>query len=198
VTEASGEEQPCGEGTPAADVVMMALIIRGWWCKQGVGWVAEDGWDGCDAGVDEAFDAGLGVVEGLELAVAVIAGGIQERPLEIIRKLAEGDDEPRRSNLNPLSILYLGRGDKNTTPTAYLLHLTDLLATQIPPLSTYSYWANKSWQLFFSLPRRSVSLRARVRRRRSPRPQRLYQRKHRPELRTRWRQLLLRQASHRP
>jgi hypothetical protein len=55
---------------------MMALIIRGWWCKEGVGWVAEDGWDDCDAGVDEAFDVGLGVIEGLELAVAVIAGGI--------------------------------------------------------------------------------------------------------------------------
>nr|CAB3494260.1 unnamed protein product [Digitaria exilis] len=40
----------------------------------GIRRVVEDGWDGGDARVDEALDAGLGVVEGLELAEAVGGG----------------------------------------------------------------------------------------------------------------------------
>ena len=37
-------------------------------------WVDEDAWDFGGAGVDEAFDACFGVVEGLELAGAVVDG----------------------------------------------------------------------------------------------------------------------------
>jgi hypothetical protein len=40
--------------------------------KKGFGWVVEDGGDGIDARVDEAFNAGLGVVEGLELLEAMV------------------------------------------------------------------------------------------------------------------------------
>jgi hypothetical protein len=35
--------------------------------------VVEDAWDGSNAGVDEALYAGLGAVEGLQLAKAVVA-----------------------------------------------------------------------------------------------------------------------------
>ena len=42
----------------------------------GVGRVAEDRRDGGDARVDEALDAGLGIVEGLELAEAAAGVGV--------------------------------------------------------------------------------------------------------------------------
>ena len=41
-------------------------------CREGLGRVVEDGWDSGDAGIDEAFDAGLGVVEGREGSEALM------------------------------------------------------------------------------------------------------------------------------
>jgi hypothetical protein len=42
---------------------------------EGLRWVVEDRGNGGDAGVDQAFDAGFGVVEGLESAEALMVRG---------------------------------------------------------------------------------------------------------------------------
>lgn len=45
--------------------------------------------------------------------------------------------------------------DKKSTPTDYLLDLTNLLATQIPPRATSSCWAKADYPNFFLHPRSS-------------------------------------------